>query len=146
MILRHDYQSIDIHYVAGDLHVSGHISSDDSKSARQSTINYGDRFLYARESPDVRYIQEGNAHLTYGVARINLDPIFLECIEADSELTPWVPLLTPGESVQGLYVEQIDSTGFTVKEPTYTSNALFFWSLSAVRKGFAGIWLKESLE
>ena len=147
MILRHDYQSIDIlHYVTGDIHASGRITSDVSKSAKQSTTNYGDRYLYARESPDVRYIQEGSAHLNNGVARINLDPIFLECVEADSELTPWVPLLTPGVPVQGLYVEQIDSTGFTVKEPTCTSNALFFWSLSAVRKGFAGIWLEEALK
>lgn len=147
MILRHDYRNIDmLHYVTGDIHASGRITSDVSKSAKQSTTNYGDRYLYARESPDVRYIQEGSAHLNNGVARINLDPIFLECVEADSELTPWVPLLTPGAPVQGLYVEQIDSTGFTVKEPTGTSNALFFWSLSAVRKGFAGIWLEEALE
>lgn len=146
MILRRDYQNIDIHYVYGDMHVSGHISSDDSKSAKQSTESYGDRFLYARESPDVRYVQEGNAHLINGEARINLDPIFLECIEPNSELTPWVPSLTPGEPIQGLYVGQIDSAGFVVKEPTATSSALFFWGLSAVRKGYAGTWLKEAIE
>ena len=38
MILRHDYRNIDmLHYVTGDLHVSGRVTSNVSKSAKQST-------------------------------------------------------------------------------------------------------------
>ncbi len=138
MILRHDYQSIDIHYATGDFHVSG------SKSSKQSTINYGDRLLYARESPDVRYIQEGNARLTNGVARINLDPIFLECIESHTPDSRWYIQLTPCADVD-LYVAEIGEDYFIIKERKggTSTGAEFTWSLSATRKYYANINLME---
>ncbi|HBQ86251.1 MAG TPA: hypothetical protein DD811_07210 [Syntrophomonas sp.] len=146
MILRHDYQSIDLHYVAGNLHVSGQISGDYAKSAKQSTINYGDRFLYARESPDVRYVKEGDARLTNGEARIDVDPIFLECIEPHTPDSRWYITLTPyGKAI--LYVDEIGDDYFIVKDYNDNANGIeFTWSLSATRKDYANINLMEAID
>ncbi len=41
------------------------------------------RKLYAMESPDIRFYDEGRAKLSNGIANISLDPIFIEAIESD---------------------------------------------------------------
>jgi len=52
-----------------------------TKNCIEDTI-YGKLAISARESPEVRYIDEGMGMLTNGECRIDVDPIFLECIEA----------------------------------------------------------------
>ena len=149
LTLRANYITMDAKSVAntdvtvwGDLHVTGTLSAGGSKPARQITPNYGERYLYARESPDVRYVIEGKAQMTNGECRIELDPIFLECIEPNSDTTPWLIHLTPMADVS-LYVAEIGANYIVVKESTATSNDAFFWSLSAIRKGYAGVWLEQ---
>lgn len=126
----------------GDLHVTGSISTGSGKSARQVTQSYGERYLYCRESPDVRYIIEGKAQLINGECRIDLDPIFLECIEPNSDTTPWLVHLTPMANIS-IYVAEIGINYIVVRESTLTSNDTIFWSLSCVRKGYAGTWLEQ---
>jgi len=65
-----------------------------AKSAVVSTENYGQRRLYAVEAPDVRFSDEGMAHLQDAQARVQLDPIFLETIEGDY-LIQITPTATP---------------------------------------------------
>lgn len=133
-------------YVQGDINCTGHLTATGGKSAKQETATHGYRYLYARESPDCRYIVEGKAQLIDGECRIDLDPVFLECIEPDAPETPWMPgnLIPLGEPVPGIFVKEIGDTGFTVKELAGQSNAEFYWSLSAVRVGFGGKWLDEA--
>jgi len=127
--------------VWGDLTVHGDLSATGSKPARQPTVNYGERYLYARESPEVRYIDEGIGELVNGECKINIDPIFLECIEPNTENTPWLVHLTPMANIQ-LYVDEIGESYILVRSAEAV-NARFFWSLSCVRKGFAGIRLEQ---
>ena len=121
----------------GNLHVAGNLSAGGSKPARQVTENYGERYLYARESPDVRYIIEGRGTLVGRELKIDLDPIFLECIEPDTEENPWLIQITPYGDKR-VWVSEITPTYIVVKSD---GEGLFFWSLSAVRKGYAGTWL-----
>jgi len=127
--------------IFGNLIVDGDLSATGSKTAKQPTDNYGERYLYARESPEVRYIDEGEGKLVNGECKINIDPIFLECIEPNTKNTPWLVHLTPMADIQ-LYVDEIGENYIFVRSAEAVS-ARFFWSLSCVRKGFAGIRLEQ---
>ncbi|MTI83431.1 MAG: hypothetical protein FH756_05870 [Firmicutes bacterium] len=131
----------------GDLYVTGTMSAGGGKPARQKTVNYGDRDLYAREGPDLRYITEssnGYAQFTNGECRIDLNPIFLECIEPNSPETQWNFWFTPMFEFMDICVIEVGDTYFVVKEKN-GSNGCFCWMISAIRKGYAGVWLPEKV-
>ncbi|SFR16806.1 phage tail spike protein [Desulfoscipio geothermicus] len=109
-----------------------------AKDAIQETLSYGQVHLSVRESPDVRFVDEGKGELVNGECKINLDPIFLECIEPDAENTPWFIRLTPyGDFC--LKVDKIGADYFIVRQVGGgTDSGQFVWILSAVRKGYAG--------
>jgi hypothetical protein len=120
------------------LHVDGDfIVTNGSKSAAVNTFNYGPRKLYAAESPEVRFFDEGTAYVHDGVARVELDPIFLETIEG----TYLVHVTPYGDA--SLYVAEIGEDYFMVKARDGDPNVAFAWRLSAIRKGYAGVWLEE---
>lgn len=135
-------------FIAGNLSNTGNaylnnLSTTGSKQAVQSTKHYGLRGLDARESPDTRYIDEGIGELSNGECKIDIDPIFLECIEPNLSTTPWVIHLTPCAD-NGIFVKEIGDTYFIVKESAAgISSNKFFWSLSAIRRGWAGRRLEE---
>ena len=114
----------------GNLWVSG------TKSSVVQTGNYGERKLYAIESPDVRFTDEGVAQLKGGRARVALESIFLETIEGDYliQVTPY------GDA--SLYIGEIGADYFVVKAREGDSNVSFAWRLSANRKGYAGVRLE----
>lgn len=126
-------------YCAGDFRVVG-----GTKYNIEHTENYGARGLVARESPEQRYIDEGFGVLKNGICRIDIDPIFLECIEPHKENSKWHIHLTPYTDVD-IYVAEIGDDYFIVKEKKNGTNtgAEFTWSLSATRKNYAGIRLME---
>jgi|GEM_PF-2955155 len=131
--------------IGGDLTVQGTLDVWGSpKNAVEVTPTYGARRLSVRESPEIRYVDEGKGTMANGECRIDIDPIFLECIEPHADVSPWFVHLTPMANVI-LYVAEIGATYFVVKESTGMSNDSFAWSLSAVRKGFTG-WRLESAE
>jgi hypothetical protein len=114
-----------------------------TKYCVEQTESYGNRGLSARESPEIRYIDEEKAMLINGECTITIDPIFMECIEPDSEDSPWLIHLTPYADVD-LFVAEIGADYFVVRERNSgTSNSVFVWSLSAVRKGYANYRLQE---
>lgn len=117
--------------VAKDLTVGG------NKSAVVQAGTFGQRKLYAAESPEVRFFDEGLAHLKDGVARVTLDPVFLETIEGDYlvHVTPY------GDA--SLYVAEIGKDYFVVKARDGDPNVAFAWRLSAHRKGYAGVRLER---
>jgi hypothetical protein len=95
--------------------------------------------ISARESPEVRYIDEDIGVLTDGECRIDLDPIFLEVIESNA-VSRWFIHLTPYADVE-LYVAEVGADYFIVKERNsgITTGAEFTWSLSATRKGYSRV-------
>jgi hypothetical protein len=117
--------------VNGDFHATG------TKSAVVKAGQFGQRRLYAAESPEVRFFDEGLAYLRAGVARVTLDPIFLETIESEYlvHVTPY------GDA--SLYVAEIGTGYFVVKARAGDPDVAFAWRLSATRKGYAGVRLEE---
>jgi len=110
----------------------------------EQTENYGQRGLAVRESPEQRYVDEGMGTLVNGECRIDVDPIFLECIEPHKENSKWFIQLTPYADVD-ICVAEIGENYFVVKEKKNgtSTGADFTWSLSAIRKNYAGIRLME---
>jgi hypothetical protein len=118
----------------GDFHATG------TKSAVVHTATFGERTLYAVESPEVRFFDEGLAQLENGVARVGLDPIFLETIEGEYlvHVTPY------GDA--SLYVTEIGRDYFVVRVREGDPDVSFAWRLSAHRKGCDGIRLEDVSE
>lgn len=100
--------------------------------------------ISARESPEVRYIDEGMGTLVDGVCQIDIDPIFMECIEPHAPDSRWYVQLTPYADVD-LYIAETGADYFIVKERNSgtTTGAEFTWSLSATRKNYAHIRFRE---
>jgi len=116
---------------ASTLTITGNFSATGTKSAVVNT-SYGIRKLYAMESPDVRFYDEGRAKLNNGIANISLDPIFIETVEPDYQV-----YLTAEAKTQGIYVDEKAREYFIVKGYNPTSNIPFSWLISAVRKGYS---------
>jgi hypothetical protein len=126
-----------------NLYVAGTITAGGSKPAQQVTENYGLRYLYAIESPEILYFDRYVGRLENGEAVIKLDPIFLECIEPDTELTPW-SFRTEGYGENDIYVAEWGKDWVRVKERNGgTSNNKFVLWIEAVRRNYAGIRLME---
>jgi len=113
----------------------------------EQTENYGQRGLAVRESPEQRYVDEGMGTLANGECRIDIDPIFMECIEPHTPDSRWYVTLTPYADVD-LYVSEIGDGYFVVKERKggTSTGAEFTWSLSATRKDYALIRFMEVLD
>jgi len=85
---------------ASTLTIVGNFSATGTKSAVVNT-SYGIRKLYAIESPDVSFYDQGRSSLTDGIANISLYPIFIETVEPDFEI-----YLTPEARTSGIYVAE----------------------------------------
>lgn len=116
---------------------NGNLWAAGTKSAVVQTRDFGQRKLYAVESPEVRFADEGLSQLRDGVARVELDPILLETIEGD-----YLVYVTPyGDA--SLYVAEIGNDHFVVKVREGDPNIAFAWRLSAHRQGYADVRLEE---
>jgi len=129
---------------ASTLTITGNFSATGTKSAVVNTT-YGIRKLYAMESPDIRFYDEGRARLSNGIANISLDPIFIETVEPEYNVH-----LTPEGKTLGIYVDEKAKEYFIVKSYVPSSNIAFTWQISAIRKGYKDVRLdlerKEDLE
>jgi hypothetical protein len=129
--------------VDGDLVCTGEITAYGGKPASQPTENYGIRKIYAVESPELLYYDRGRAQLVNGECTVFLDPIFLECIEADTDLTPWT-FWVESYGENEVYVYEWGTDYFKVKERNNgTSDNRFAWRFEANRKGYAGVRMLE---
>lgn len=116
------------HSLEGSLHIQRDLTVDGHKNCVQSTVNYGKRLLDAYEMPTAYFGDLGEAKVENGVCRIELDPIFLECVNTD---VSYQVFLSPyGEGT--IYVGERTSTGFTV----YGDNIPFGWEIKAKRRGY----------
>ncbi|MCG8401358.1 MAG: phage tail protein [Firmicutes bacterium] len=126
-----------------DLHVGGDLSCDGTKPAIHRTKNYGRRAMYARESPNLKFIEETVSRLVAGECRVQIDPVFLETVEPHTEKTPWAVFCTPYADI-GLYVAEIGESHIIIRERCGgTSDSYFSWSMSAYRAGYANVRMEE---
>ena len=119
------------------LHVNGNFVASGTKSAIVDTAHYGQRKLYAFEQASNRFADEGKAKLVNGVARVELDPIFLETIERDFFIH-----LTPYGNVS-LYVAEVGRDYFVVNAQERSDEVEFVWMLTATRKGYDEVRLEQ---
>jgi hypothetical protein len=116
---------------------SGNTVAAGSKSAAVGTDDYGTRKLYSVEAADVRFTDEGNSKLAAGVARITLDPVFIQTIVGE-----YVISVTPYGNA-ALYVSDIGSGYFEVRSRDGDPNVRFSWRVSAARKGYENVRLEK---
>lgn len=119
------------------LKVYGNFSATGTKAATVETETYGPRKLYAVEAADVRFSDEGLGHLQAGIARVDLDPVFVETISA-----PYIITVTPYGNAS-LYVDKIGTDYFIVKAREGDNQVQFAWRLSAQRKGYTDVRLES---
>lgn len=129
-----------IDYTAGSnyhMFYSDIVQATGTKRNVEDTVDFGRRLLSVIESPEQIYTDIKKGRLDNGICKILLDPIFLQCIEPDTEDTPWLIHLTPYADVS-IFVAEIGTDYFIVKERNGgTSNSTFVWSLFATRKNHA---------
>lgn len=109
------------------------------------TVDYGKRWLYAVEGPEIRLEDKGCGVLIDGQCRVDLKPKFLQTIEKDLSEAPWIIEPTPYFDSR-LFVSEINSEEgyFIVREcGGGTSTGRFSWSISAVKIGCIGIYMPE---
>ena len=129
--------------IAGSLvTVQGNFTVTGTKAAMQQTETFGEQPLYARESPDIRYVIDGKAKIINGKCVIPIDPVFCECVEPDTEETPWLIHLTSWDDIR-LKIEAITETQITV---TGNADGIFCWTLSCIRRGYRNKWFDKICE
>lgn len=121
-------------WVYGNFHSTGILTAGDKRCFEKTS--QGVVGLFTRESPEVKYIDEGCAGLVNGEYRIDIDPTFLECIEPNTEETPWLIQLTP-KGPFTVYEAEIGESYIIVKSHDPGINGRFNWRISATRKGKA---------
>ena len=128
----------------GDTAVVGDLTKTGTLNYVEPTKDYGIRLLNALEGPELKYVDMGRAQLENGEATVYLDPILLQCIEPDTDLTPWLfktEVYGEGEDIR---VIEWGENYFRVKECNNgTSNRKFGWWFYATRINYAGIRLQE---
>lgn len=113
-----------------------------SKSAVVTTTDYGQRLLYAVESPEVWFEDFGSGQLINGRVRINLDPVFLQTVTVNAQ-HPLKVFVTLTDECNGVFVKK-GSDHFTVHELAGgQSNATFDWRVVAKRKSLEDLRLEE---
>lgn len=134
-------------FVESDLWVSGSVYKTGELHYVEPTKDYGVRLLNALESPELKYVDMGRAQLENGVTTVYLDPILLQCIEPDTDSTPWLfktEVYGEGEDIR---VIEWGKNYFKVKECNGgTSNRKFGWWFYATRINYGGIRLQEYIK
>lgn len=114
------------------------------KSALVTTASYGNRQLYAMESPENWFEDFGKAQLTNGQAVVRLDPIFAETVNTESD---YHIFLTPKGDCKGLYVARQTATTFDVRElQNGASTVAFDYRIVAKRKNYETVRLAKIAE
>jgi hypothetical protein len=116
---------------------------DGTKSAVLRTESYGQRAVYAMESPEVWLEDFGTASLVDGVATVTLEPIFAQTVNLEKGYHVFVTPITD-ESVV-LSITAKTTTGFRVKGVTMDgkpANCSFDYRIVAKRLGLEDVRLR----
>ena len=123
------------------LHVIGDFIATGTKSAIVPVSNKRMVTLYAVESPENWFEDFGTGKLIKGVAKIDLDPTFMQTVNTGMD---YHVFLTPNGNCRGLYVAEKTATGFRVRELRGgKSNTAFDYKIVARRKGYEDLRLQE---
>jgi hypothetical protein len=119
---------------------NGNTWSAGTKAALVDTEEYGERMLYAMESPEVWFEDFGTAQLVNGQVTVTIEPLFLQTINAE---VPYHVFVTPLGDCNGLYVTNKTATSFEVRElGGGTANIGFDYRIVAKRLGFEDLRLE----
>jgi hypothetical protein len=127
----------------GDLWVLGNLSASGTKSAVMVTSSFGQRKLYAVESPEVWFEDLGTASLVDGEATVAFEQVFAETVNLEAD---YHVFLTPlcGEPLL-LFVTAKTPAGLTVRGVTLDgrpSECAFDYRIVAKRLGYEDVRLE----
>lgn len=118
--------------VAGGLSVSG------TKSSLVTTKEYGDRLLYAFETPEYLFATYGKATTNEdGYVEVEIEPMFLETINTDSK--NYHVFVSPYENATA-YACYLETDRFLIKSDK--PNIEVSWQLVAYRLGYEDFYLE----
>lgn len=98
----------------------------------------GERILFAPEAPENWFFDIGEVELVNGKAKVNLDPLFIDCI---SDSKPFKVFVQGGENTQGsirITRDQSDKS-FIVEDLGGPSNGTVQYSIYAIWKNKSGL-------
>jgi len=126
---------------SGDMTVAGNLAVTGTKS---SVVTLGDGrrlLLYAIESPKNWFEDFGTAQLEGGEVWVPLESAFAATVNTG---VSYHVFLTPNGNCNGLYVAEKRADGFAVRElGGGTSSVVFDYRITAPRRGFEGVRLRE---
>ena len=111
--------------------------------ATTMTTRTGDRSLFAPEMPSPWFEDVGRARLEHGHCRVDLEPLYSDCVtvDADHPLNVFVQL---NGDCRGVYVTT-DETGFDVHElGGGASNVGFTWRALGSWKGYEDLRMPDA--
>jgi len=122
---------------------NGNTTATGTKSASVSTADYGQRLMYAVESPEVWFEDLGAARLENGVFTVQFEPVFAETVDLKAEYHVFLTALC--EEPVLLFVTEKSTIGFTVKGVTLDnqpSSCAFDYRVMAKRQGYSDVRLE----
>jgi hypothetical protein len=122
------------------LHVNGNFVATGSKSAVVETASYGNRLMYAVESPENWFEDFGGGQLTYGQAVVGIEEIFSQTVNTDMN---YHVFLTPSGPCT-LYVAEKTPNHFRVKLLSGAADCKFDYRIIAKRTGYEKARLEEA--
>ena len=131
-------------YAACIMYVNGDLACSGSKSAVVPIAGGRQVALYAVEAPENWFEDFGSGKLESGAATINVDPTFLQTVNAEKDYHVFV---TPRGDCNGLYVARTTPTSFEVRElGGGRSSVGFDYRMVARRRGYETTRLADMTE
>ena len=126
---------------SGNLHITGNLTVDGTKSSTAKLQDGREVALYAVESPENWFEDFGSGELREGVAWVPFDASFAQAVNA---AVSYHVFLTPNGDSNGLYVARKTASGFEVREHGRgTSTVAFDYRVVARRRGYETIRMLE---
>jgi hypothetical protein len=123
----------------GSLIVGGNLAVMGQKAALVATASYGQRAVYAVESPGEWFEDFGSARLVGTQAIVKIDPVFGETVRTDRQ---YHVFLTPSGRCS-LYVADKRPAFFKVKRQAGLRGCAFDYRLVAKRRGYENVRLAQ---
>ena len=119
----------------GSLLVGGNLEVVGEKAALVKTESYGDRELYAVESPNQWFEDFGSARLNDGAAQVAIEPVFAQTVNTHHA---YHVFLSPGGRCS-LYVARKTAGYFEVKSMRGAGDCAFDYRVIAKRRGYENV-------
>jgi len=130
-------------YSSGDMHATGDITCDGTKSSVANTERSGERLLYAIESPEVWFEDFGTASLVDGVVTVTIESVFAQTVNLTETYHVFVTPLSDEPIL--LFVTDKGPTSFTVRGVTLDGEPAkceFDYRIAAKRLGYEDVRLE----